>query len=242
MRSAVDKPPPDATSIVAAGVLGASILAGGVTLAIRARAKNPADPFLLQNRFVSELGWMAQSPLARVFNGSIVLGALLFVPVLHALRFRSRTRQNLLAERLGMVSIAAASGVGLCPMDNLKSHFAVTLVLFCTWPVTVALFTIGFWRDRTSRESKVMLPMGFAVLLSCVLLLISPKRSLFAAIRALFHKEPFTRPEIWWPAIFEWAVVFFTWLWMASATALLRSPTRGSPPQRRGQSRSAGVV
>ena len=174
MCNVIDEPPLDATSIVAAGIVGTAILASGITLAIRAHTNDPANPFLLRNRFVSELGWVARSPLARVFNVSITLGALLFAPVLHALRSRSRTRLGLLAERLGIASIVAASGVGLCPMDKLKPHFVVTLIFFCTWPVAVALFTIVFWRDRTSRESKLLVPVGVDALHSCLLLLIWP--------------------------------------------------------------------
>ena len=40
-----------------------------------------------------------------------------------------------------MMSVAAASAVGLFSMDNLKPHRVVTLIFFCTRPVAVALFT-----------------------------------------------------------------------------------------------------
>ena len=206
---------------VFSSLLGTFVLGLGIAMTILFHHGAASGPYLLQNHFVSELGWVNRSPLARVFNGSMAVGSLFFAPIVWALGSYLRTGLGYAATVFSLLSIAAARAVGFLPMDSIAPHLLAAMLFFVAWMIAVALFTIAFWQDESGPYSKLLAGLGVAAFFSCLLLLLLPKDSLVAAILAVQHHQNFIRPEIWWLAVMEWTLVIFVWLWMLAATAFV---------------------
>lgn len=156
------------------------------------------------------------------------MGCLLFAPVFYALSLYFRTRLGWTATAFGLTALVAASAVGLFPMDHIEHHLVAALLFFISWVSAAALFTVAFWQDK-NRYSMLLVAIGTAALIPCALLLVFPKDSLIAAIRATQHHEPFYRPDIWWLAVMEWMVVFWMWLWMLACALFVWSARDRTP-------------
>ena len=107
---------------IGAGLLGSSVIAIGSVVTALAYTGSKGQPYSPLNHFVSELGELAVSRLAVVFNLSLIVGGVCFALFVIGL---AAAGQGVLRVLYGVVGVIAGIGgafVGVFPMDYLDQH------------------------------------------------------------------------------------------------------------------------
>jgi hypothetical membrane protein len=178
--------------------------------------------------FVSELGSEKASPRAGVFNTAIIIGSLLFSPLVYSLtslldgKFRRFVRATALCCLLGSI------GVGFASMDHLKPHLAAAMLFFWGWLAMTSAFTIGLWRKYSFRHARGVVISGLVSMLLAASFLAVLITALVGFLNGAFKApQNFQRPAVWDIAVLEWCVVASFCVWIAlAARHLRRSPPR----------------
>jgi hypothetical membrane protein len=208
-----------------AGLLGlcsvAIILAGMVVTAVPYRGYG-GEAYSPLNHFISELGEIAASRLAWVFNLGIVLGALGLGAFLTLVtrRLSGRYRTALIVA----VAVTATSGtlVGVYPMDYLATHRVVSFAFFLSSWTVAAVFTL--WLLTTHRPTFprwLLAPGCLAVVVDLI----------FIGVYSTYHPANpdapiLDRPTVWAAPLLEWASLLTLLLWIGCvALVLLRRPS-----------------
>jgi hypothetical protein len=149
----------------------------GISLSVISFNHNNRMAYSCWNHAISELGFPYASPMTWVFNGTVAISGLLFLPILYVLGMNLRMRSGYVAVGFGFVTFLALSAVGIFGLkqDLLHSqyvfsryfriHMALSGVFFLGWLATIATFTIAFcgrWKDSISRL------MAIVGILSCL--------------------------------------------------------------------------
>lgn len=205
---------------IIAALTGAVLLFAGTVTTVVAYREGMAEGYSVANHFVSELGWVKVSRTAWLFNGSLAVGVLAFLPAVIALGRHLQTRLGCAATGFGACAIFAGSSIGLVPMDNLKPHLGVALLFFVAWFLTTLTFTAAFWPRWSPRPSRAMVVAGTLCCLLDLIFLALPKASLIKALQDL-DAGRFQRPRIWWLTVAEWCVVLSAFLWALTAISVL---------------------
>jgi hypothetical membrane protein len=179
------------------------------------------------NHFVSELGELAHSRLAAVFNLGLIGGGGglgLFVVLVS----RSMRRPYGPAFAIsGVVASVSGSLVGVFPMDYLDVHRAVAAVFFDSGWIIVLVFTA--WQLRTPGAH---LPPGLAVLAGLVVASFVAFLAAIAATPASDALEPIAdRPSFWIVPALEWAALLTLLAWFGALS--LVGLAAGAPGPRR---------
>ena len=207
------------------GLLGlasvAVILTGMVVTAVPYRGYS-GEAYSPLNHFVSELGEVAASRLAWVFNLGIILGGLglgsFLMLVSRELTGRYRSAFAVAA------TVAGVSGtlVGVYPMDYLTTHRVVSLAFFLSGWIVAAIFSLWLLTGPKPRFSRLLLaPGGLVVALSLT----------FIGVYSTYHPASpdariLDRPGVWTVPLLEWASLLSLLLWLACvALVLLRRPS-----------------
>jgi len=177
-------------------------------------------PYSFANHFVSELGWTKASRTAWLFNWSLVVGTIAFLPMMIALGRHIRTRLGYVAVGFGLCAMLAASCVGVLPMGNLRPHLWAALIFFLAWFMTTVLFTLAFCPYWNPKPSRSMVASGMLCCLFCLAFFVFPKDSLARAIQQV-GSGTFQRPHIWWLAVMEWCVVLSSVVWASTVVSVL---------------------
>jgi hypothetical protein len=137
----------------------------GISLAVISFNHSNAVPYSCWNHVLSELGFPYASRLTWVYNGTLVIGSLLLLPILYAVGASLQTRLATVAMGFGFVTCLALGALGIYGLQQdfshapyhflrfLKMHMIIADVFFLGWLVTVTLFTIVFgrrWKDPAS--------------------------------------------------------------------------------------------
>jgi hypothetical protein len=102
---------------------------GSLATAVAYRGAD-GERFSPTNHFVSELGELAQSELARTFNLSVIAGGLCFVVFMTGLAASRPGWLRVAAGGVGIVAGVAGSFVGVFPMDNIGRHTRAAMTFF----------------------------------------------------------------------------------------------------------------
>jgi hypothetical membrane protein len=176
------------------------------------------------NHFISELGELAISKLAVLFDACVVVGGIglgLFL-VLVARRLTGLFGPALAAA--GIVAGAFGVMVGLFPMDRLALHRIVSAGFFLTCWLSAAIFAAWLARNPRARFPRWLLaPAVSAIGVDLV----------FVAVYSTYHPiDPdahiLSRPEVWVYPLLEWAALLSELLWLACTAAVLVSRPRRS--------------
>jgi hypothetical protein len=198
------------------------ILAGMVITAIPYRGYD-GEAYSPLNHFVSELGEIAASRLAWVFNLGIVLGGAGLGTFLILLtdRLRGRFRPALVAA--GLVAGVSGTLIGILPMDYIGTHRIVSEVFFLSGWIVAGLFTL--WLIATPGAGFprwLILPGTVAVAISLTFIAVYATTYVGTdpAARIIDRPEPF-----WNVAFLEWASLLSLLAWFACVSlVLLREP------------------
>jgi hypothetical membrane protein len=174
------------------------------------------ESYSILNHFISELGEIGVSPLARLFNLGLILGGLLFIPFSLGLGLRLPGGLAKLGMIAGLVAAVSLSGVGIFPMNNLPPHITAAMTYFRSGLATVALFGLAI--QIQSRDSRVIDKRAnwFSLIAAlCYLSFIIYTSSVLVTEgnEALGTNFRSGRPAIWPLAVLEWSIFFSTIAW-----------------------------
>jgi hypothetical membrane protein len=203
------------TGLLGLAGVGAILLAALVTaIPYTGYAGEPYSPL---DHFISELGELAASRLALVFDAGLVVGGSvlgLFI-LLVARRLSGRSRGLLAAA--GLLAGSFAVLVGLFPMDTLATHRIVSAGFFLTGWLSAAVFATWLARNPNAGFPRwLLVPAVLAVAVDFV----------FVAVYTTYHPvDPdariLARPDIWLVPLLEWASLLSLLLWLALVAAVL---------------------
>jgi hypothetical membrane protein len=206
------------------GLLGlgsvAVILLGTAVTAIPYRGY-AGEVYSPLNHFISELGEIAASHLAWVFNLGILVGGsgLGVFLLLLGRRVDGIFRPALVAAAI--VAGVSGSAVGVFPMDYHTVHGLVALCFFLSGWIVAAIFSLWQLRRPGSGFPRwLVLPAALDVVVSWV----------FIVIYAGYHPanqnaKIIDRPDVWSVPAFEWASLLCLLFWLAClATTMTRLP------------------
>jgi len=174
------------------------------------------------NHFISELGEIAASRLAWLFNLGLVTGGAGLAAFLFGISgaLDGRLRRAFQA----FAGLAGATGMmcGLYPMDYLTTHRVVTVGFFLTGWLVAATFTVWLARSRSAAFPRWLVVPGLGVVAVFVV---------FIAVYSTYHPANpdariLTRSDVWTVPLLEWAslVSLLGWFVCVAAT-LFRHPT-----------------
>jgi hypothetical membrane protein len=169
------------------------------------------------NHFVSELGELAVSSRARLFNLGVILGGLLLLPFILSLAWKLDSWLGWLGMLAGVIAALALSAVGLFPMDNLERHTRAAMTFFRAGLVMVFFFGLAILFQPGDQivvpKSANLLSLLAGISYASFLSLTRPKPAddSFESLDPNREKE---RPRIWHLAIVEWILFFATVFWV----------------------------
>ncbi len=175
------------------------------------------ERFSLLNHFISELGEIGVSPLARIFNCGMILGGILLLPYIVDLGFVFKSILGWLGVIAGTVAALGVTAVGFFPMNDPVSHgraavtyFRAGLVMVLFFGLAIALQPVG--RIVVPKSANLLSLLAF--LAYAAFLLRMPWRQKDSDASEKEAEEEPERPRVWILAILEWAVFFSTILWL----------------------------
>ncbi|MEI6874198.1 MAG: DUF998 domain-containing protein [Spirochaetota bacterium] len=206
------------------GLLTSATLLVGVAVPAIAYRGKAGEAYSFLNHFVSELGEVGVSPLAVVFNLTLVLGGLALVPFLVSLALAMRV--NLWAKLGSIAGVAAAAFlalVGVFPMNDYTAHIFVAMNFFRLGLVMILLYTVAVF---TQRPAARILPnwvnWAGALSFACFFVFLFVVPGIAKMPAGLLAPSAFpARPSPLPLAISEWSIYFFTMIWIATVSARL---------------------
>jgi hypothetical membrane protein len=206
---------PESLGFIAhSGIVIVLFTSGLAALRYRGRKGERYSPL---NHFVSELGEVGISVMARWFNLGLILGGLLLLPFILGLGGALRTWLGWLGTAAGVVAALALAAIGAYPMNNLENHARAAMMYFRAGLAMVFFFGLAILfqpegRVVVPRLANVLSLMAFASYSSFLLLLRPrPEDSSFEALDPEGETE---RLRIWLLPVVEWVLFCATVLWV----------------------------
>lgn len=197
---------------------GVVVLVAGMMISALAYRGKQGERYSMLNHFISELGEVGVSRLARVFNISMVLAGVLFVPMMIGLGFLLDTPWAKMGMVAGLVAAVACICIGFFPMNIIKPHTTAALTYFRSGLVTVLLFTIAIFAQPGGER---IIPFwvttfGFISALLYAAFLLLPEWNKKGGETNNEVLDPADQPErkrFWRLPFIEWLVFLSTILW-----------------------------
>lgn len=188
-------------------------------LAYRGKA---GERYSIGRHFVSELGELGVSRLARVFNAGLITGSFLLLLMLPGVGMSLDSVWGYVATAIGMVAAASCLFVGVFPMNFIKPHTIAAMTYFRAGMATVLVFSIAILVQPVEAciiplYSLIIGGLAFAAYAS--FLIHAGKMAKKQQGNALDTSEVKERPSFWWMPFLEWLVVIFTILWFLVVSA-----------------------
>jgi hypothetical membrane protein len=191
-----------------AGLLGSPVIAIGSVVTALAYTGSKGQPYSPLNHFVSELGELAVSRLAMLFNLSLIVGGVCFVVFMIGLAAAGQGPLRVVYGAVGVIAGIGGMFVGVFPMDYLGLHSIAALTFFVLGLVTVLLASIDFVRRPDPRFPRWLAVLGGATVVAFAVFLVI----LFTGDSDLAHPEE--RVAVWPLTIFEWLLIVGILLWV----------------------------
>ena len=208
-----------------AGVAGLSgaliIIAGSVATAI-AYVGSAGEAFSPLDHWISELGELANSELAAVFNVALVVGGLEFVVLMVGLMRAVPGPLPRIAAALGMVGGVCGAMVGVFPMDRLGTHTLVAFGFFGLTCVSIAIFALS-GRPAGPTAGRPAIAAAIVIVASLVAFL-----AVVLGGGAGDLSAPDPRPTFWLPSILEWLALIGLLGWVLIVSLRLFRETDSS--------------
>lgn len=170
--------------------------------------------------FISELGYVAVSQSAAIFNWGLIIGAPCLGIFLVGLGLSLKGWLRYPFVIISVISGIAGMLVGVFPMDNLDAHGQVAQAFFLTGGVVVAIFSLYILFSSQTRYPRWIVLIGivsvvsFAAFLSIIL---PGGRDALAAPDGV-------RPSVWITVVWEWLILISVLLWIFVVALYFRKP------------------
>jgi hypothetical membrane protein len=202
------------------GLLGLAsvgiILVGMLTTAATYRGY-AGEMYSPLSHFVSELGEVAVSRLAWLFNLSLVIGGVGLGAFLLLLAGRLTGRYGTAFIVIGLLAGVSGTLVGVFPMDYHLTHRLVSDVFFLTGWLVAVIFSLWLWTGPGAGFPRWLLAPGLAV--GAVFLT-------FIAVYSTYHPVDadarlVDRPDVWMVPTLEWAALLTLLAWFVCVSVFL---------------------
>jgi len=197
------------------GFLGVCLISFGMLISALFYRGRSGEHYSFLNHFVSELGETPWSEASWAFNYGLLLGGfLVFVFMISLWQFFDSWLGKIIVIG-GMVTSISGSLVGGFPMNNLNPHIDAAMTFFYSGMLVTILFSVYVCTRYNQKFPKWMVFPGTASFLCFFVFLFftDPIVPEGAPVDAMFFVLE-NRPPLLETAIFEWAVVFSTLLWI----------------------------
>jgi hypothetical membrane protein len=198
-----------------AGLVGSGVIAVTSIVTALAYTGSAGESYSPFNHFVSELGEMANSELATLFNIGLIVAGLCLVAFMIGLRPYLDGGWGWAAMVLGVIAGVFGALVGVFPMDNRSIHAPVAGVFFLALMLTVLVFSIALLAGQAPRLPRWLLwPGGVAVVGSLLFLVL-------VATGGLDVPVPADRPGFLLVTSVEWVALLAIITWVACTSFVL---------------------
>ena len=199
-----------------AGIVGASVI--GIASVVTAVAYRGSDgeQYSPLNHFVSELGELAHSELASMFNLSLIVGGVCFAIFMSGLAASRPGWLRLLAGGFGVLAGVGGALVGVFPMDAGTVHVLAASTFFNFGWIAVGLASLDFVVHRDRRFPRWLAIVGAITVAAFIGFLREVPGNATAGGQLA---NPDIRPEFWaFPAL-EWLTIaaILSWVLLVSA-------------------------
>lgn len=209
-----------------AGIVGAFVIVvGSLITAIAYRGAGGASYSPLSH-FVSELGELAQSELAGVFNVSLIVGGVCFAVFMLGLAAGRPGLLRLLGGAVGLVAGLGGAFVGVFPTDFGVLHGLAATAFFNFGWIAIALASVDFVVRRDRRFPRGLAVLGFVAVVAFIAFL----REVGVNTSAGLLIVPEVRPDVWALPTLEWLTIVgivgwvlsvsVSWLWAGEPSSV----------------------
>jgi hypothetical membrane protein len=202
---------PTSRQLGALGLGSIAVILVGMILAALPYSGYAGEAYSPLNHFISELGEIAASHLAWVFNLGIVLGGLGLGAFLVLVSRRVDGRLRPALRTASVVAGIAGTAVGIFPMDYPTVHKVVSLAFFLSGWIVAAIFSLWQLRRPGSGFTRwLLVPAAVDVIVSWVFI------AVFAGYRPVDPSAKIIeRGDVWSVPALEWASLLCLLLWLA---------------------------
>ena len=198
--------------LASVGLLLVGILAAAIPY--RGYAGEAYSPL---SHFISELGEVAASRLAWLFNLCLVIGGIGLGAFLLLLSGRLAGRYRTALTVVGLLAGASGALVGVFPMDYHLTHRVVADVFFVTGWLIAVIFSLRLLTEPGSVFPRWLVAPG-TVVVSVFLA--------FIAVYSTYHPVDadariLDRPDVWTVPMFEWASLLSLLAWFVCVSVVL---------------------
>jgi len=200
------------------GLAAVAVILAGMTITAIPYSGYAGEAYSPFNHFISELGEIAASHLAWVFNLGIVLGGMGLGTFLLVLSRRLDGRYGAALRAVSVVAGVAGTAVGIFPMDYPTVHLTVSIAFFLSGWITAAVFSLWQLRRRSPGYPRWLIgPAALNIVVSWI----------FIVVFAGYHPanpdaKIIDRPAIWSVPALEWASLLTLLLWLACLAFVTR--------------------
>jgi hypothetical membrane protein len=202
---------PTSRQVGALGLGSVAVILAGMVLAAVPYRGYAGEAYSPLNHFISELGEIAASPLAWIFNLGIVLGGLGLGVFLLLVSRHMDGRFRLAFRASSVVAGIAGTAVGIFPMDYPTVHKVVSLTFFLSGWIVAAIF--GMWqlgRPASGFTRSLLGPAAADIVVSWTFI------AVFAGYQpADPNARIVERADVWSVPALEWASLLCLLLWLA---------------------------
>ena len=187
-----------------AGIVGASAVGVGSIVTSIAYRGADGEAYSPLNHFVSELGELANSEMARVFNVSLIVGGVCFATFMSGFAASRPGRLRVVAGVVGVAAGIGGSFVGVFPMDDLARHTVAAMTFFNLGWIAVGLASVDFVARRDPRFPRWLAVVGLATVAAFIGFLRELGANTTASGRLV---SPAIRPDVWALPTLEWLTI-----------------------------------
>lgn len=186
------------------GIVGAGVIAVGSVVTALAYRGADGEAFSPLNHFVSELGELAQSELAGVFNLCLIVGGVCFGVFMSGLAVSRPGVLRLVAGGIGILAGLGGSFVGVFPMDYGAQHITAASTFFNLGWIAVGLASLDFVIRRDARFPRWLAVVGLVTVAAFIGFLreVGANTSASGALAS-----PDVRPDLWALPTLEWLTI-----------------------------------
>jgi hypothetical protein len=201
------------------------IITGCLVTAVFYRGK-AGEKYSILNHFISELGELGISKAGLVFNLAMIIGGILFLPLMVGVGLSLGSLWGVLGMAAGMLAAISSTFVGIYSMNRLTPHRRAAMTFFRSGLLTVIFFTTAVFVQPVDNRIIPLLVNFFGVpaIIAYVLFLAIVGKKMDKNNQPNYILDPNAmpdRPRFWRTAFLEWMVFFTTILWFLSVSIIL---------------------
>ena len=201
------------------------ILLGCLIASIPYRGR-AGEKYSLLNHFISELGEIGVSRLARFFNAGLIIGGILFVPFIISLGVTLGLWTGYVGMAAGVIASISSIFVGIFSMERLEPHRVAAMTFFRMGLITILALTVAVFL-QPSEARAIPLEINIIGVIAIIsysvfLLIVRQKTDKNGEENYLLDPtEKKQRPHFWRTPFMEWMLFFATIGWFLCVSLIL---------------------